>query len=223
MDSLELLHGTATVRATLPDQAIYRDVLLTSRISPIYTRAYCLFTQNIHALNLKSLGIMARSESRSGFWSVHGASGRCPVPEFPIREVSTAVLGMPNSSVEAMQDSGRHSGSAPPPSSSRYGLFGSKPKAPLLSFNSVCRKCQPMRATRTIVRVSGIRKDYYIFMTALVDLGGRWKRTFGSATWIHLISLRMPEHSVESRMLPKSCKCLMETNFGSPGCTNCEL
>jgi hypothetical protein len=38
-------------------------------------------------------------------------------------------------------------------------------------------------------------------MTALVDLGGRPKRTFGSATWIHLISLRMPEHSVESRML----------------------
>jgi hypothetical protein len=33
-----------------------RMSFLTSRTSPIYTRARCPFTQNIHALNLNSLG-----------------------------------------------------------------------------------------------------------------------------------------------------------------------
>jgi len=35
----------------------------------------------------------------------------------------------------------------------------------------------------------------------LLILDGRPKRAFGLATWIPLISLRMPKHSVESRML----------------------
>jgi hypothetical protein len=49
---------------------------------------------------------MAQSKLSSGRWSDpnHGASGDCSVPEFPIWEVLTVVLGMPDSSAEAMQD-----------------------------------------------------------------------------------------------------------------------
>src|ERR1700674_4024471 len=109
---------------------------------------------------------------------------------------------MRNSSVEAMQDSFAAQEAACHPRRHRVDDY-SAPNRWLHFFRSILPTgnlslCVPEEHLCD----SGIRKGYYVFMTAhLLALVRQVNRALGSATCGPSILFLMPKHSVESRML----------------------